>query len=231
MASEVASARLQLLSRFEVEVEGRPIELKPSSQRLLAFLALTDRPMGRAYTAFQLWPDKPDSRAMANLRSALWRLRQQPAELVETTPTHVRLSTSVWVDARDGLRDLATFIRLGGGETGALLTADLLPEWYDEWLVAERERLRQVRLHTLEMWCRELIAQSRAADALDLALRAIAVEPLRESSHRLVIEAHLAEGNVSEASRHVAAFHARLSEELGVVPSKALMSLVPDTNH
>ena len=229
MVSGSTSTRLQLLSRFEVAVEGEPVDLNPGSQRVLAFLALSDQAVSRAYAAFRLWPDKPESRAMANLRSALWRLRQQPGELVDSTLTDIRLAGSVWVDARDGIRDLASTFPLSCPEVGAMLTADLLPEWYDEWLVVERERLRQLRLHTLEKWCRELIARGRMAEAIDLALRSIAVEPLRESSHRLVIEAHLAEGNVNEAARHLAAFHVRVSEELGVPPSEDLMSLVPIT--
>jgi DNA-binding SARP family transcriptional activator len=233
MVVDVANTRLQLLSAFEVRVDGRPLDLKPGSQRLLAYLALAGKAVGRAYTAFQLWPDKSEARAMANLRSAVWRLRQQPADLVDTTPTSVRLDPSVWVDARDGVRDLTVTIasshrRGAPGVHGVdLLTTDLLPEWYDEWLVSERERLRHARLHLLEHWCRELIASGRTGDAIDLAFRAIAVEPLRESSHRLVLEAHIAEGNVAEAARHFDHFRRTLRRELGVDPSPELGVLVP----
>ena len=86
----------------------------------------------------------------------------------------------------------------------ASFAADLLPSWYDDWVIVERERLRQIRVHALEELSRRLAAGHRYGDAIDAALAAIAADPLRESAHRRLIEAHLAEGNVSEAIRQYA---------------------------
>jgi DNA-binding SARP family transcriptional activator len=229
MTIDEAVPHLYLLSGFEVRTSTSALALKPSSQRLVAFLALTDNSMMRNHVAFRLWPDHVEARALANLRSALWRLRQLPATLVETTSTHIRLHRSVWVDVREGLQELTSGERGLRGDVdqaATLLTADLLPDWYDDWLVIERERLRQVRLHALERAGRGLIASECYCDAIDLGLRAIAIEPLRESAHRLVIEAHLAEGNRAEALRQYDTCLRLLSVELGVAPSAGLRALV-----
>lgn len=221
---------LYLLAGFEVQVDGRTLALKPSSQRLLAFLALAGRAMERAYTAFRLWPDRTEPRALANLRSTVWRVRQEAAPLLESTATHIRLDRSVWVDTRDGAIDLAgdPGACLPVEDVQALVTAELLPDWYDDWVVVERQRLRQLHLHQIEACCRQMIEQGRCGDAIDLGLRSIGIEPLRESAHRLVIEAHLAEGNIYEALRQYRACRRILATELGVEPSASLRSLITE---
>jgi DNA-binding SARP family transcriptional activator len=71
-----------------------------------------------------------------------------------------------------------------------------------------------------------LIQRDRLAAAIDLGLRAVAMEPLRESSHRLVIRAHLREGNRAEALRQYEACSRLLHDELGVAPSPQMTSLL-----
>ena len=97
---------------------------------------------------------------------------------------------------------------------------DLLPTWYDNWLIIERERQRQIRLHALERMSDWYVGAERFDSAIEAALQAIAGDPLRESAHRCLIRAHLAEGNVSEARRQVRKYEAllaglRLASELG----------------
>jgi DNA-binding SARP family transcriptional activator len=101
-----------------------------------------------------------------------------------------------------------------------------LPGWYDEWVLVERERSRQLRLHALEAAAGEFIAQGRAGAAMHVALTAALVEPLRESCHRLIISIHLAEGNQAEAVRHYLAWRGLLRKELGIAPSSQIANLV-----
>jgi two-component SAPR family response regulator len=63
----------------------------------------------------------------------------------------------------------------------------------------ERERIRQRMLHALEVLSRTLRNAGRYGEAIDAAMDAVAVEPLREAAHRALAEAHFAEGNVIEA--------------------------------
>jgi DNA-binding SARP family transcriptional activator len=115
-----------------------------------------------------------------------------------------------------------------GGAARLELSAELLPTWYDDddWLLVERERFHQLRLHALEALCQRLTAAGRYGQAVDAGLAAVAAEPLRESAQRTLIKAHLAEGNYGEANRQYELCRHLLAEELGVQPSNALRELV-----
>ncbi len=104
--------------------------------------------------------------------------------------------------------------------------ADLLPYWDEDWVLLERERFRQARLHALEHHSERLLGQQRYGEALQAALGALAGEPLRESAHRLLIEVHLAEGNAAEALRQYHQYRELLRSELGIAPSSGLRQLV-----
>jgi DNA-binding transcriptional activator of the SARP family len=103
---------------------------------------------------------------------------------------------------------------------------DLLPGWYDDWTILERERLRQRVLHALEAQSRILSSEGQHADAVDVALAVVRAEPLRESAHRTLIEAHLGEDNWAEAQRALEGYRGLLERELAVSPSTELVRLV-----
>lgn len=224
------AVRLKLLDGFELRVDGAVMEVQPAGQRLLAFLALAGAPVERTFAAGQLWPDASGERAKANLRSSIWRVRRIHSELVRPSKSHVTLMSTVWIDAQDGLRELTSGARtlelIDDVEASAVLHDDLLPDWYDDWLVTERERVRQLRLHTFEQCARELIDQGRMADAIQVGLREIAMDPLRESAHRTVMIAHLAEGNVADALNQYHRFADLMLRELGLQPSDRICALI-----
>lgn len=87
----------------------------------------------------------------------------------------------------------------------------LLPGWYDDWVVLERERLRQLQLHALDRLAAALLAAEEPGRALDAALVAVQADPLRESAHRIVVRIHLREGNAPEALRAYERFAQLLS--------------------
>jgi DNA-binding SARP family transcriptional activator len=220
---------LRLLGGFGLTIGGESLEMTPAAQRLLAFIALTPRGAERSYTAFQLWPEHEERRAKANLRSALWRLGKAPADLITASKTRLRLAPEVWVDVRDGIGQLAS----GGLDSiieAALpfhaLDSDLLPDWYDDWLMIERERLRQFRLCSLEEGARLAMGQGNLGQAVQLALAAVSIDPLRESGHRLVIQAHLANGNRSDAARQLGCYRSLLRSQLGCEPSDSVLAMV-----
>jgi DNA-binding SARP family transcriptional activator len=224
---------LGLLRDFQLRYDGTPVDLPGSAARLLAYLAIQDAPVRRAQAAATLWTDATDEHAGASLRSALWRLHRPGPALVTATATHVAIAPHVDVDLADSTR-LAR--RLVGGsplderpgeDVVAALGADVLPGWYDDdWVVFSRERFRQLRLHALEALAGLLSSAGRFSEAVEAALAAVRVEPLRESAHRALVAVHLAEGNRSEAIRQYRTYARLLRDELGVAPSPALASLV-----
>jgi DNA-binding SARP family transcriptional activator len=107
-----------------------------------------------------------------------------------------------------------------------LQALDLLPGWYDDWVLLERERLRQILFHATEALSRLLVNANRCGEAIEAALTAVSLEPLCESAQGALIEAHLAEGNRCEALRSYAAYEDLVTRELGVYPSVELRRLL-----
>lgn len=223
---------IELLGRVSVShAEGR-CGVSVGAARLIAYLALHPGDHDRQRIAGTLWPDSPDARAAGNLRSALWRLNALPVELVDVDRCWVALRPEVLVDVRllsewaarliSDCRhpdDLASVPWDVGG-------VELLPGWQDDWLLLERERVRQRLLHAMECMARELIGLNRCAEAVEVALVATSADGLRESAQRILITAHLAEGNHSEARRCFDEHRELVARELGVRPSTSLSALV-----
>ena len=218
---------LHLLAGFGVDVDGEEVPLPGSAQRLVAFVALHERPVLRPYAAGALWLDWPEARAAGNLRSALWRVQRNTPELVNADARMLQLGRYVRVD----LREAETLARaeLAGDSSDAApeaLSLDLLPDWYDDWVLLERERFRQLRLRALESRCARLTAAGRHDEALEAGLLAVVGEPLRESAHRALVRLHLEEGNAAEALRQFRLCRRLLLEQLGVEPSPRMLELV-----
>jgi DNA-binding SARP family transcriptional activator len=113
------------------------------------------------------------------------------------------------------------------GLVGALvLSADLLPDWYDDWVLLEAEDWRRLRLHALEALASRLMAVGRWGEAAWAAGAAVRAEPLRESSRATLIKLYLAEGNPSEAMREFGRYRSLLHAELGLEPTPRLRHLI-----
>jgi DNA-binding SARP family transcriptional activator len=226
-----ASPRVGLLGGFELAVGGITRQLTPSAQRVVAFLALQPRPVQRVFVAGALWPDSSQERANANLRTALWRLGASDGTLIDGNAAHLALGAQVDVDFREMEARARRLIHSGGGPRPGDLarlseSADLLPDWYDDWVQIERERFRQLRLAALEFLCVELTGEGRFPEAVQAGVSAVAAEPLRESAHRALIAAHLAAGNAGEAIRQYHSCRDLLAHRLGLGPSDAMRCLV-----
>lgn len=205
--------QLRLLGGFELRIDGTVVDVQPAVRRLTALVALTPCGLSRDFAAFQLWPDKAEARARANLRSTLWRLHQLVGDLLHATATHLRLDESVWLDTRDALADSESDDWVP--RPFETLMADLLPDWYDEWIDVERERFRQLRLAHLERRAHGALIAHDSAIAIQLALAALSIDPTRDSAHRVVVAAHLAEGNEWEAERERSRYRRCLQHEAG----------------
>lgn len=226
----VAQFRLCLLGEFDLRIGDESVSVPVRCQQVLALLALRDRPVERRPLCAALWPDEPPERCRNNLRTTIWRLRQLDDRLVLVDGTHVRLGQVVEVDVRHAMaqaRDAIDAGRLSPDLDLRLLCADLLEDWDDEWVLLERERFRQLRMHALEAISVQLSRQGAHSLAVEAGLGAISAEPFRESAHRALIEAFIGEGNLVEALRQYQPF-SDLAAELGIMPSPRLTSLMKD---
>jgi DNA-binding SARP family transcriptional activator/DNA-binding HxlR family transcriptional regulator len=226
---------ISLLGAFDLRVGGRSVDpLAVGSQRLLAFLALHDRSVARIAMAGAMWPDASDERAGISLRSALSRLDPATRDAILSASPGLSLAQAVGVDLRDGQALARRLLCTGGpvrdedlsADAVSLLSLELLPDWYDDWVVAEAEDWRQLRMSALEAQAALLIAAGRLADAAGAARAAMKVEPLRETAHASLIRVHLAGGNQSEALRVYDRYRVLLRSILDLEPSEHITALV-----
>jgi DNA-binding SARP family transcriptional activator len=225
------AVRLRLLGSFDLEIGHGAVELQHSAQRLLALLALRPYALQRPFLAGCLWLDAPERRAAANLRSVVWRIRQLGYPILVVGRGTLRLDPGVMVDI-SGARESAYRWLTGQPTTrdvalaSSPLRADVLPDWYEDWVVDERDQFRQLRLHALEEMTQRLLSMNRYGEALVAALEAAREDPLRESAQRALIEVHLAEGNTGEALRQLRRCEQIFQRELGLRPSRQLADRV-----
>ncbi|MEV0174623.1 BTAD domain-containing putative transcriptional regulator [Streptomyces sp. NPDC050803] len=227
-----APPRLRLLGQFRLELGTETVELCRNGQRLLAFMGLRGR-ASRTVLAGTLWPEVTEEHARGSLRTTLWKLPRGEPSLIGCRGDVLLVTPALRVDVH-ALTRTALGVVEGCGPPlharpplGLLTGDDLLPGWDEDWVLMERERLRQLRLHALDALAAALIRQGRPALAMEAAWASVRAEPLRESAHRAVVAAHLAEGNVGEAVRHYEAFRRLLDEELGVEPSSRFTRMLP----
>jgi DNA-binding SARP family transcriptional activator len=228
---DVDAPEVHLLGGLTVTCSGRVVDVPAGARRLLAYLALHPAGVDRRSAAGVLWPTVGDARAAGNLRSALWRLQQGDYPLVRAQHSTLALAREATVDLVR-IEAWATRV-LSGAATAADLSIDpggiadleLLPGWYEDWVLAVRERLRLRLLHALDALSRLLRQAGRPIEAVEAGHVAVLAEPLRESSQRALIEAHLAAGDQVAARRQFDDFRGMLRREIGVEPSAELAAV------
>ncbi len=199
------------------------VRLSLPSRRLFAYLALHHQSASRGVAAAALWTDLPEAQARTNLRRALW---QSPAGWVVATGDELELCATVDLEHAH-----ATALKaLEGGHLNLaeieLLSEDILPGWYEDWVLPAQDAFHLLRVQALEAACVTMTEAGMYALATQAGTAALAGDPLRESAAAALIAAHLREGNRYAASRRFSDFERTLQLELGVRPDPALAAAV-----
>lgn len=223
---------LSLLGAWRLRRGSNTVAVASREQRLIACLGLLGC-RHRSFLAGLLWPKSSETQAAGNLRTTVWCISHTFPHLIRTGADTLELHESVRVDVTALQRHVATLMsqpeaRMPDSYLEDLSRADLLPGWYDDWVIFEQERLRQLRLSALEHLARQHLNAGEPGRAVIAALSAASIEPLRESTHLLLVQAHLAAGNRAAAVRAYTMFAGRLEDELGVQPSNQLTDLVSE---
>lgn len=233
----MARLHLALLGNFQARAEPETGTALPTrkSQALLAYLALPPgRAHGRDKLASLLWGDMADREARGGLRQALSAIRKLsagPTVLVLEGDSVALDPASVDVDVVEFERcvteatpdALARAVSLYRG--GLLENLALREAPFEEWLLAEGERLRQLALDALA----KLLRYQRNAGALDnavmTALRLLALDPLQEPVHRVLMRLYVERGRRAAALRQYQLCVSALARELRVEPEQATKQL------
>ena len=176
--------RLYLLGDFRLECDRQPVCLSARKvESLLAYLVLhRSTPQPRQYLAFLLWPDTSEPQARTNLRQLLHSLRQALPEADQFLIADAqRLQWRADAAEHDGNLHA---LRVALEHASTLYQGDLLPSCYDDWILPERERLRQAYTETLERLMRLLERQGEPRAAIVPAQRLLRHDPLREGTYR-----------------------------------------------
>lgn len=221
---------IRLLGEFDVRLEGKPIEI-PSrpAQSLLAYLVLNaETRHRREKLAGLLWPESEESNARSNLRHALWRLRKSIGEkyiLADKVSISFMLSEDCELDVSflgeekieaESIADLISEVSVYGGE--------LLPGFYESWVVLERERLRSTFEQTIKRLLDLLIEKRSWLEVLEWGERWIALGYVPEPAYRALMVAHSGLGDSSGVAVVYQRCRQALRSELGVEPSEQTQS-------
>lgn len=214
--------RLRLLGGWSLSRGDEIFQVHRRLQRLIAAVALhVETP--RARLAQALWPASTQQRAANSLRVALWEVSHTLPNLLADVRDPVSLHESVSVD----LRGLARLIQQIEREEplampvdpGRLQAAELLPDWHDDWVIQEQERLRGLRIEALQRLGAAHLNRGNPGAAMDCAQAATELDPLGDRAHRLLVDSHISSGNYAVAYRTFDDFRDRLRRELDVEPS------------
>ncbi|HEV2474246.1 MAG TPA: tetratricopeptide repeat protein, partial [Chthonomonadales bacterium] len=198
---------IALLGSLLVRVHGRPLPRLSSRKgsSLLAFLTLKgNRPVERGFLSGTLWPDSTDSRALFNLRQCLSNLRHalgdQAYRLSSATPR------TLCVDLSGAAVDVMEFdAAVAGNEIPSLERAiglyrgPLLEDCSDDWVFLERQQREHDYLGALERLAQHALSIGRPAIAAVHLRKALAVDPLRESLQRALMQALADAGDYNAA--------------------------------
>jgi DNA-binding SARP family transcriptional activator len=223
--------RLGILGGFSLTGDGTCVALPPAGERIIAFLAIQKRPVNRLEIASITAAESTEERALGRLRTTLYRLTHTAAAPVltsnrETVGLHPDVAVDLY-DQAESISGIENGTLPDASQLDAALIEELLPGWYDDWVILARERNRQRQLHAIEAMADVLTRRCSYARALDLGLHAVERDPLRESAHRSVIVVHLAEGNLHAAVTQYRAYLAHLAEAgLGPRPSSRLSAMI-----
>jgi DNA-binding SARP family transcriptional activator len=222
--------RARLLGTMDLRLGAQQLPPLDSAraESLLAYLLLhRDAPQPRQRLAFLLWPESTERQAQTNLRKVLHTLRRALPDadrLIEVGPRTLRWhgDAPVELDVEQFERALAEgrfeeAVERYGGE--------LLEGRYDEWLLGERERLAALHLEALERLARMHEQNRRWPEAIRYTERLVAQDPLREASHRLLMQLCQASGDRARAVRAYHVCATTLERELGIEPAPETRSL------
>ncbi len=233
--------RIDLLGRFRVTYGAKLLATveAPRLRSLLAYLLLhRDAPTSRHRLAFLFWPDSPEEQALTNLRNLLYRLRHSLPDSQRFVAIDRR--TLLWrvdapfecdvVDFEEALHrmELASdedALRETLEDAVSLYGGDLLPGSYEDWMVPERQRLRQAFQRALEQLIDLLEDQQDYRDAIDHARSLVRHDPLREASYRRLMRLYALIGDRARALRTYHRCATVLERELDVEPGPATRGL------
>ena len=212
------------------------------TEALLAYLALyRQHAHPREFLADLLWPEEEPQISRHRLKQALYAIRSvlepkgiSPGSLLIADRMEVRLNKeAVEIDVAEFEELLRSSLRIEDPseriplleQAHGLYRGELLPGYYEDWLISERERLGEAYRNVLS---RLMTARAKIKDlagAIEAARRAMEADPLRESSHYDLMRLYVAAGQPEQALSQYRQLESILAGQLDSAPSQKVKTL------
>jgi WD40 repeat protein/DNA-binding SARP family transcriptional activator len=229
---------LRLLGQFDLRLDGDVLDI-PSrpAQSLLAFLVLNAGILHRReLLSGMLWPGSTEANARGYLRHALWRIRtafeacsRSWRDYLQADDIAVRFrrDSPYWLDAHVLLqrKDPSAWTVDQLIAAVSLYRGELLPGFYDEWTILEREHLRALFDHKMELLLERLIDGRRWREVSEWAEYWISRGFVPEPAYRAVLLARAALGDRTGEAESYQRYVVALDRELGLEPTEEMQAL------
>jgi predicted ATPase len=229
-----AKLDLSLLGTVTITLDGTEVsrQIPAKSQALLCYLAVTGCPHSREKLAGLLWGEKSEDSAKANLRKSLSTLGQLVGDALLINRQTVafnrentyRLDVEVFETAvaeddadPERLQPLREAVELYRGDflEGFSVRQAVA---FEEWVLGERERLRQLAIRALQRLSEAYTARGEYDAGIEVTHQLLALEPWQEEAHRQLMTLLARSGQPGAALAQYETCRRVLAEELGIDP-------------
>jgi predicted ATPase/DNA-binding SARP family transcriptional activator len=216
--------QVTLLGGFDVRLNEKPLVLKLRPVQLLLAYLLLHRGINlrREQLAGILWPGYTDASARKNLRNTIYRLRRLIGEnylVVDRSTVAFNTEEPYWLDIAlleetESADEVADHLQAAG-----LYRGELLPGYYEEWILWERERLQALFDRLMRSLVERLNAAGRYDETVTWAEHWIAQGQAPEAAYRALMVAHAALDDQANMAKAYRRGREALRETVGVTPS------------
>jgi len=230
--------RAQLFETLRLYADdGNPLNLgSPKTRSLIAYLLLNRaHPINRRKLAYTFWPNSSEAAARRNLRQYLYHAKAALTPVVPGgDPLHITNNSIQFNPQLPIELDVEIFLQKARPQASLeellealeLYTSDLLEDIYDNWCIAERERLRKTWLAALDRSSQMLQAAEREDEAIAILETWTQAEPFQETAHQRLIALYARRGERTRALQTYQHFARRLAEELNAEPLPETQAII-----
>lgn len=235
----MARIQLKLFGGFHAaHADGAEISLSArKGEALVAYLALNQiQRQTRERLAALLWGDRFEEQARHSLRQTVLAIRKaladEDASIVITEGEFLSLDReAIDVDALEFHKLVREGSQASLTRAIALYSGDLLEgittkaAVFDEWLLTERGRYRELAIDALTTLMGQQTEQGDSETAIATTQRLLSVDPSNEDAHRLVMQLHDRSGRRSAALRQYRIYVDTLRNEFDAEPDPHMVQL------
>lgn len=226
---------VQILGGFSVKHNGLEVD-GLRAERLILFLSYlflnSETPVSRKQLAFLFWPDSTEAQARANARNLLHHLRHALPEIdslldMDSQTLRWKADASFYLDVLQFKQALAA-AREAQDEAGRIRLlqeaaghyhGELLPGFYEDWVLLEREELHQAFIKTLSQLAKLLEEARQYMEAIEVVNRLIRSDPFNEAAYQHAMRLHALNNDRAGAIQIYHACSTLLLRELGIEPA------------